>query len=94
MLNSPLPPVLALKVTGCGGGPAGVVEELPLSHAGLEIAAGVVDPNKDGADVLGVAVIPGDAGGCVLPNPPKGDFDDSAPLFSCDLTPNEKPDPV
>lgn len=54
------PPVLAPKVELLGGGPAGVVEVLVKLKRLLEPpAAGVVDPNNEGADVDGVDVLSG-----------------------------------
>jgi hypothetical protein len=70
--NRPAPPVLAPKAELEGGGPAGVVEGLPkLKTLPPPLAAGVVDPNKDGADVEGVAVLSG------VPKPPNAGFEPS-----------------
>ncbi len=52
--------MLAPNVEPDGGGPAGVVEAFPKLKALLvPLAAGVVEPNNEGADVEGVEDLSG-----------------------------------
>lgn len=82
--------MLAPKAVVDGGGPAGVVEGLPKLKRPLpEAGAGVVEPKREGADVVGVDDLSG------VPNPPKRDLGASAGLFSSGLFwPKENPPPL
>lgn len=85
--NKPAPPVLAPNAVVDGGGPAGVVEGLPnLNKPPPEVVAGVVEPNNDGAEVVGVEDLSG------VPKPEKRDLGVSPLLLSSGLLwPNLKP---
>lgn len=85
--NKPAPPVLAPNEFVDGGGPAGVVEGLlKLKRPPPEVVAGVVEPNNEGAEVVGVEDLSG------VPKPEKRDLGASPLLFSSALVwPNLNP---